>query len=426
MEPSFSFSMSSLYLPLILLAFCLLMVAFLSSSEAAIISVNRLRIRHLVEKGSKKARKVQNVLAKHDRFFATILATENLFIILATSVGTALALSFLSGEEGILAATIFMTVVIVIFGEITPKTIAAQKAEQYSLFVAGLVELLIWILTPLMSILTFIPNILLKYLDRKPAHRPFPTIEELKMMISLSTKQGILLDEEESLLNNIFEFAEARAGDAMVPRTRMASVEVTASLRECVEKFVQTGYSRFPVHEGNLDTILGFVDVRRILAALSTGEAQFGEGHTVREFLTPAVFIPESKKIGHLLRQMQEEHFQLAIILDEYGGTAGLISLTDIIEEIVGKFETTLKGESPVQPLDEKNLIVPASARLEEIEEFLGIKLNHQEYQTVGGLVFGLMGRVPEVGEQIRFQSLKFTVTEKDGYKISRVMVTRP
>lgn len=404
-----------------LLAVLVMMVGLLSSSEAALLSVSWLRIRHLLEKGDKKAVVVERILEKKDKLLSTILFTENLCIIMASSVGTALTLQVLKGSEAVIISTIVMTIVILIFGEITPKTLSSHYAEQFALLVAGPIELWMKIWSPLVWFFSLIPGTILKIAGKTNKEKDAPTSEELSTIINLSERHGELEAEEGELLRNILELAELTVGDVMVPRTKMTAFEITSSKEDLVSKLPKTSYSRFPVFEGSLDHIVGFMDIRDILLGVAKGELP----GSIKEYLKPPVFVPESQKVGKLLARMKQEQFQMAIVLDEYGGTAGMVTLTDLLEEIVGELETRLHKANQTLSKDDKSLIVPAETKLEDISEWAGFELPEEEYITVGGLVFTLFGRELQEGESVEKDGLRFTVIEKKGYKIAKVMVAK-
>lgn len=404
-----------------LLVFLVMMVALLSSSEAALLSVSWLRIRHLLEKGDKRAVVVERVLEKKDKLLSTILFTENLCIILASSVGTAIASEIIKSGAAVIISTTIMTVVVLLFGEITPKTLAANFAEQFALFAARPIELWMRICTPVVWFFSLIPNLILRITGKKAGEKDAPSPEELSTIINLSEKHGELEAEEGEFLRNILELAELWTGDVMVPRTKMVAFDINSTIMDIIQKIPGTGYSRFPIYESSLDQIIGFLDIRDLLTAAAK-EKTIGY---VKEYLRPPVFVPESQRVGKLITRMKKEHFQMAIVLDEYGGTAGLVTLTDLVEEIVGELESHRHKDEKTFLRGDNSIIVTTETKLEDMAEWLGFELVEEEYSTVGGLVFSLMGHEPKEGESIESGNLKFTVTEKKGYKISKVMITK-
>lgn len=406
---------SILFIPILLLA----ALAFLSGAEAAILAANRLRAKHRAQIGDKGAEAVNRLLAKKHDFLPVVLALETLLTVVITTLSTAFAQEFYPGARSLFVSALLTTLVVLLLGEILPKTIATHRSDRFAYFCAPVILFITTVFSKLFHPLTWILGHLLNLLGHDTPHA-VPTETELKYLISLSREHGILQKDEEELLQNIFDFTDAKVGEIMVPRTQVQSIEADASGQEVLEKFAQTQKSRFPVQVKTLDHVIGLVDIRDILVALSKGE----NVADLQPFIKPAVFIPESKRVGQLLQEMRQEHFQLAILIDEYGGTAGLVTLTNLIEEIVGTLEKKA-FHAEIKPVDEKNVIVPASAKIEEIEEKLAVKLNAENVQTIGGFVFNLFGRVPEQGEHIRYQNVKFTVTQKEGYRINQVMITK-
>lgn len=393
-------------------------LAFLSGSEAAILAANRLRARHQAELGNKGAKALLELLLIKEDFLPLLLACETLLTVVITTIGTAVAEKFQSGAGGLLISAVLITLLILSLGEILPKTFATHHPDRLAYFLSPGILGFSRILAVFLRPFTFLLRQLLKTVGSSAIHA-IPTEKELKYLISLSREHGMIQQEEEELLQNIFDFTDAKAGEIMIPRTEIQNLEADSTIQEAFAKSIETKLSRFPVCVKDLDHVIGFLDIRDLLAA-----GKENEQGSIRPYIHPAVFMPESKRVGSLLNEMRKEHLPIALIIDEYGGTAGMVSLTDLLEEIVGAYEEPSEKEA-IRSIDERTSIVPASTRVEEIEESFDVSLDRKEFQTVGGLVFGLFGRVPRQGEQIRYQNLRFTVTEIDGYRIRRVMITK-
>lgn len=399
-------------------AILLLILAFLSAAEAAILAANRLRARHNAELGGRGAKAVLELHAKKSDFLPSILAAETLITVVMSTLGTDLADFYFPGAKGLFLSALIVTFFVLSFGEILPKTLAALKPNRFSYIAAPLILRLTRFLSILLHPITWALGKIIALIE----HEPMQTVaseKELKYLISVSREHGILLEEEEELLHNILDFTDAKAGEVMTPRTHVESFEETTTVSQALLKFRETGHRRYPVRQNDLDHIIGIVEIGDILLLMAENKPV----PPIKELIRPPVFVPESKRVGKLFSEMKEEGFHFAVVIDEYGGTAGIITLTNLLEKIVGTLEKRTGRQ--IFPLDEKNLIVPAGARLEEIEEKFNVPIDIKEYQTVGGLVFGLFGRVPNEGEQIRYENLKFTVTQRDGYKIHQVMVTK-
>ncbi|HBN08070.1 MAG TPA: hemolysin, partial [Cyanobacteria bacterium UBA8530] len=313
---------------------CLFGVAFFSSSEAAIISVSKIRIRNLAEKENPKAKAVQRLLLQHDRFFGTILMLENFLIIIATSLFTVMATEFLKGqgqssEWGLLAASLSMTVLIVLFGEITPKTFAAQNAENYALMVAPLLEGIVWLATPLVTMFTTITNLFVRLGNRRfranqPAITPYVTEDEIRMLVDAGQKEGVFEQEETDMIHSVIELGDTTAREIMVPRMDITALSVDASFAEVIDTAISQGHSRIPVYQNSSDNIIGVLYVKDLLEFLRTGERPY---RIPTELIHPAFYVPESKRIDELLKEMRRAKTHLAVVIDEYGGTAGLVSI---------------------------------------------------------------------------------------------------
>lgn len=421
-EPALPMGTDSIWLGLAILAVCILFVAFFSSSEASLLYVSKIRIRYLAERGSKGAQAVQRVLSKHDKLFATILFTENAFIILASSIGTALALSIV-GNEGIYIATISMTILIVLFGEITPKTFAALNAERVSLFASRPIELIIKLVSPAIWFLTALANLFIGFARGHPkAKPPFVTVEELRMQISIAQQEGVVAELEKELLHNVFEFGHSLVREVMVPRPEVVGISESATIDEFLSVFSRSHFSRFPVYKDSLDDIVGIVLIKDVLQGLADRSLQLKMG--LSALVRPVPFVPETKRTGELFYEMQASKTQVAIVIDEYGGTAGMVTIEDLVEEIVGEIcdETTVE-EHHVQRVDDGTLVIDGQTRIDELAELAGISLPEGDYDTVAGYVLGRLGHIPDVGEQVVFDGLTMTVSEMDGLRISQVKV---
>jgi putative hemolysin len=422
--------MESLAIPpilsIIIIIICVLCVAFFSSSEAALISVNRLRIRSMVEKGNPNAISVQRIRDEHGRLFGTILLTENFFIILASSLGTALAISLFPAYRYVtVIASVIMTVFIVMFGEITPKTFAASNASKVALMVARPMQFIIRIMHPVVWLFTSVTKVVIKLFGGDAEKSPFVTEEEIKAIISIGQEEGALDVEEKAMLHKVFEFGDTLALEAMRPRTEIISIPNDAKVSEALSLVAEHGHSRYPVIEESVDEVQGVLYVKDLVIAMSRGEID--ENDAIKRMVRPAYFIPETKRVRELLTEMQKQKIQMVIVIDEYGGTAGLITLEDLMEEIVGSIQDEFdREESEVQIVDEKNFVVAGSADLDEVSQETGINIHSEDFNTIGGFVFGLFGRMPHPGETLKYKDLKFEVLEMDERKIGSIKITKP
>jgi len=411
-------------LSLLIMALSIMVVAFFSSSEAALISVNKIRIRRLATEGNASARAVERLVANHERLFATILLTENAFIIFSSSVATTFFHTILPGGTE-LVATLIMTVLVVILGEITPKTFAAQNAERLSLLVARPIEAWTRIARPVIWLFTLATNFLLRLLHSRTAmHSPFVTEEEIRMLVDIGEREGTVEDVEGAMVHRVFEFGDRRAAEAMIPRPDIVGLPAAATIGDLLQTFGGSSHARFPVYEEDLDDIVGILSIKDVMLALSQGAA-YDSG--IRDLVRPVMFVPENKRIGQLFAEMQRKNVQMAIILDEYGGTAGLVTTEELVEEIVGTLSDELvTGAEEVQSIDERTYRVDAGMRVDEVNEELALDLPESEdYETVAGFVLAQLGHIPREGEETRYQNLKITVTEMAGVKVEMVTITK-
>ncbi|HDH13386.1 MAG TPA: HlyC/CorC family transporter [Nitrospirae bacterium] len=414
-------------LSFLIIIICIIFIALLSTSEVAFISLNRIRLRHLVEKGDKNAKIAQKIRDEHDRLFSAVILSGNLFTVLATSVGTAVAISLLGKDIGIIIATIAMTVLTVIFGELAPKTFAVTHAEKISLTLARPIEIYIKLIAPLVWIFNKLSNFIIRLFggEVKPAPQLL-TEEEMKAMIKIGEEEGAIEKEEKEMLHNVFAFGDKKVTEAMVPRTEIVAIPEEAAVADVLTLVEEEGYSRYPVIKETVDTITGVLYVKDIIRKMAKEEVP--PRTAIKNFVRDAYYIPESKMVTSLLDDMQKNKFQIAIVVDEHGGTAGLITLEDIMEEIVGglqdEFEA-IEAEKEVEILDERTFVVSGSTGIDEINELVGIDIESEEFHTIGGFLFGLFGHLPKTGEQLRYHGLRFLILEMDGRKIEKIKISK-
>ena len=402
----------------------ILLYALVNAVEIAVASVNRIRIRHLAEEGSMRARAVQSLLERQERFFAFIVLLQNVGVVLASTMGGFLALEVVGGIEGVIAGTVVLTLVIALFGEITPKVLAAHSGERFPLLVAPTVRLLMVIARPMVVVLAAAPTVLSRIIfgDREIAHTVSEA--ELRMLIDIGAEEGAVEEEEAELLERVFRFGDRRVNELIVPRTEIVWIEKGATVRDFYETFASTPHSRFPVFEEDQDHVVGVVNIKDVLRAIS--EEQMTDESPIDLAMRPALFVPETKYAGVLFFEMQQAGQQMAIVVDEYGGTAGLVTLEALIEELVGAVgdELTRHGEEFVE-VDERTVQIDAGMGIHDVNEELDLELPEGDYETVAGFVLSQLGHIPDPGEQFTFNGLRIAVTKVEGRKVEEVTVTR-
>lgn len=414
----------------LIIIFCLILVALLSSSEASFIAVNRIRLRSLIEKGNDRAKTAQKIRDQHDKLFSAVILSGNLFTILATSIGTAITINFLGEDHkdfGIVIATVVMTFLTVVFGELAPKTFAVSHAEKIALFMAKPMELYIRLISPVIWIFNKLSHLTIRLFGGEVKPSPqFLTEEEMKAMISIGEEEGAIEKEEKEMLHNVFEFGDKKVSEAMVPRTEIVAISKDAVVADVLNLVSTKGYSRYPVIKKTVDNIIGVLYIKDILLKMSKEEVN---GQTeIKNLIRDVYYVPESKMVTALLDDMQKNKFQIAIIVDEHGGTAGLITLEDIMEEIVGSLQDefeAIEAEKEVEIVDERTFVVAGHTGLDEINELVSVELQSEEFHTAGGFLFGLFGHLPKVGEQLRYHNLQFLILEMEGKRIEKIKISK-
>lgn len=401
-------------------------LAVISSAESSVIAVRKFRIRHLAEQGDPRAKAVQSLLDAHDKLFSAVVLSGSLFTIIASSIGTVVLISIMGEKYGIVTATLVMTFLTVVFGELAPKTFAVSHAERVSLFLARPLQFYVKLIYPLIWIFLVSANFILRLFGVKDRPvSPFVTEEEIRTMINIGGEEGTIEEQEKKLLHRIFEFGDTEVSEAMVPRTEMTVISSDATVAQAMQLVSEKGFSRYPVYQENSDNILGILYIKDLLITMSQTDIT---NLSVSNFMREAYYIPETKMVTQLLDEMRKNKFHIAIVVDEYGGTAGLVTLEDIMEEIVGglqdEFEE-IKAETEIEIIDEKTFVVSGQTPLDETEDVLGARIDSEDFNTIGGYVFGLFGRLPKVGEQVRTPEFRFMVMETEGRKISKVKITK-
>jgi CBS domain containing-hemolysin-like protein len=425
MEATLPIGSDNLPVTIATMVLCVILVALLAGSEAALLSVSKIRIRNLAEQGVKSALAVAKLVEKHDKLFATILTTENFFIIIASSLGTATALKMF-GPEMLIWASLVLTILVVIFGEITPKTFAAQNAEKVSLLVARPMLWLVTITSPFISILSAITAMLLRLTGQHGrVHSPFVTEEELRMMIDVSSTEGVLQHEERELLQNVFEFGDTVASEVMISRTRVIALEDDTTLRDLLHTAAETGHSRYPIYHESIDTVVGIIHLKDALVTLAGDPAAMDQ--PILALMKPPVFIPENKKIAELLPLMQKRRLQMVVVADEFGGTEGIVTIENLLEEIVGDIddEHHVDDEAEVQTVDEKTAVVDGTVTIDDVNDQVQINLPYGPYQTLAGFIMTQLGHIPHAGEKLIYDSIEFTITEVHGPRVDKVTIVK-
>lgn len=403
-----------------ILIVCLIFSALFSASETALMSLSKIRVKQMVENKEKGANKINKLLSDPSRLLSAILIGNNVVNIGASSLMTSLAIDVF-GNTGVGVATGIMTLLILIFGEITPKSLAAQNSEKISLRLSGFVEFVIIIVTPISFVLTIITSFMVKILGGKvDKNKPFITQEELKTMVNVSYKEGVLEGEEKDMIYNVFDFSDSEVNDVMVPRTEIVAIEVDLPYEEIIDIINKEQYSRIPVYENTIDNIIGVLYVKDLLFLDSNKEAHFD----LRKYMRQPYFTPEFKSIKELFKEMRTNRTHMVVIIDEYGGTEGIVTIEDVVEEIVGDIEDEYdKDIIKMEVIKEDEYLVNGNVRIDAINDLIGTHIESEDYDTIAGFVIGIIDRLPELGEEIEYENIKFIVESIDRNRIKKIRI---
>ncbi len=404
------------------LVICLIVAALASLAETSITSVSRIRIKRLQEAGSQRAAIVSNLLANPGLFFSTILIVNSLALIAAASLATIIALHY-TRQWGDLVATVLLTVVVLVFAELTPKTLAIAHAERVALFIAPGVQALATILTPIIVVLNWFTGSVARLLGQTPAPRgPFVNEEELRMLVAVSEEQGVIEEEEKEMIHSIFEFSDTAVREVMVPRVDVVAAEVSATPGEVIDLMLKAGHSRIPIYQGSIDEVVGVAYDRDLLKYLREGSTS----GSLRELCREPMFVPESKKVDELLREFQRRKVHLAIVVDEFGGTAGIVTIEDLLEEIVGEIQDEYdEEEEAIQLLSPDEAVVNATVSLGDINDQLELDLRSEDADTLGGYVYQHLSEMPAAGDEFQADGAHFSVLSTHGRRVKKVRVRR-
>jgi len=410
-----------LYLVLFLL--CLILSAFFCSSETAFFSVQRIKLEHMVSTEVKGARRVARMLERPDKFLSTVLLGTNLVNTAAAALATALVISVLP-EHGVLISTVGVTVVLLIFAETTPKTLATQHAEKLAMLFTRPLTFFSWLFTPFVIVLSWIAVGFTKMVGGTPVSKYIASPEEIRTMIAMGEKEGTVKEAEADMLDKVFDFGDRPVREVMVPRPDVVAIEQGARISEFLALYAESPLSRFPVYQENMDNVVGILSVKDVLMARA--KDGFDKDGTIDELVRPAYFAPETKRINDLFAEMRDKNFRMCVVVDEYGGTAGIVSLTRLVEEIVGPVGDELaEVEKDFEVINEYTFQVDGSMRIEEVNEEMELDLPEGDYETVAGFVLHLLGHIPKQNEQLRYKGLKLVVTEMRGRKIEKILLTK-
>lgn len=438
----FKFMDPDLPIKIIVLFLLIMANAFFAMSEIAIISLNDNKMKFLAEQGNKKAEKILKLTADSSGFLSTIQigvtlagflasasAASNFSVPLANAVAKLFGMqqpnAFINAVSTVLV-TVIISLITLVLGELAPKRIALKKSEGVAFKAVSVLLFIKKIMKPVVVFLSFATNLVIRLFGIDPTEEEEEvTEEEIRLMVDAGEENGVLEESQKEMINNIFEFDDVCVSDVMTHRTDMEAVEITDSIEEAVKTAIDHGFSRIPVYEDELDNIVGILYIKDLLQYI--GKA-VPKGKKIEKLMREVNFVPESKKCGDLFEEMTEKHIHMAIVSDEYGGVAGLVTIEDLLESIVGNIQDEYdKEEEEAVKLNDNTFDIDGTADIEEVEETLDIKFPEGEYDTIGGFIMSELGYIPTENEhpQITYSGYKFTVEEIEERRIERILAEK-
>lgn len=402
---------------IVIMVLCVIGSAYFSATETAFSSLNKTRIKALAEKGSKKAALASRLSENYDKLISTILIGNNIVNILVASIGTVLFVRICGGDIGATVSTVVVTVVVLIFGEITPKSIAKDQPERFAMFSAPFIRLFIVVLSPVNFLFSMWKKLVSRLVRVKEDEKM--SQEELLLLVEEVQQEGAIDDDEGDLLRSAIEFTERKAEDILTHRVDLEAVEQNQSKQEIAHAFVESRFSRLLVYEETIDRVVGVIHVKDFFTADGITEKPIGE------LMTEPLYIQKSVKIDDLLKLFQQNKAHLAVVVDEYGGTVGIVTMEDVFEELVGEiWDEHDEVVEEFQQLSSDTYRVDCSVNVEDFTAFFDLELE-TERNSVGGWVMECLGKIPEVNDCFEDHDLQVTVTETDGKRVTFVTVVQ-
>lgn len=403
---------------IIALVFLVAMSAVFSSSETAITSVSKIKVRQLDQKDNKNAHLLKKLHDNMQTTISTILIGNNIVNIAASSIATILFTNIFH-QNGALISTVVMTVFVLIFGEVLPKTIAQYKNKSVALKFSRFIYLLTIVFKPIVKVLNLLTRLVIKLFVGEDEDSSTLTEEELKTLVEVSEEEGVLKNQETEIMINALELKETLAVDIMTPRTSMASVDIEDAESDLKEIIKNITYSRIPVYEGSIDDIIGVLHIKELAHKIIEDDRDF----KVRDILKPAFYAYEYIPVVDLFKQMRTKNISISIIIDEYGGTSGIVTMEDILEELVGEIDDEYDNEKEVTKLSDNEYLVDPEMRIDEVNERFDLDIQSDKFDSIGGFVIELLDRMPKSKDEVEFENLKFVVVNVDKRKITQLMI---
>lgn len=430
---------SDIWTQILLILFLIGVNAFFAASEMAIVSVRQARLKPLIDGGNKAAILVSKFLEEPSKLLSTIQIGITFAGFLASAIGAQslssgfavylknLNIPIVSASSTVIA-TLIITAIIgfftIVLGELVPKRLALEKSDKIALAVAKPIRILFTIVSPAVRMLAFMTNVIAKLLGgSNDFDNSQITEEEIRLMINVGEEKGIFQQTETNMINSIFEFDNTAAKEVMTPRTHIIAVNIDATVDEILEIVIEENFSRIPVYENSIDNVIGLLYVKDLFALIrKSTEWEI----SLKDLIRPAYFVPEYKKIDELFKEMQKSKTHIAIVIDEYGGTAGLITIEDLLEEIVGNiFDEYDDVVLEYEQIDDDTYLVDGLLGINEINDIMHLDLPEEEFDTISGMILSLSGKMPEVGEEVEFEDVSFRIEEVDDKRISKIKIQK-
>lgn len=403
------------------LALASLVMAFVAAAEVSLVTISRANVRQLIEDGAPRAQALQTLLEDPPHFVIALMALKGAAYVSAASSAAWLALEASGGSLMRLALALVATWGMVLCIQIVARAAAMRSLQSSALRLGRPVRFLATLLAPLTAALRTLGDLVLGAANKASTRDLFLSEDGLRFLINVSDEPGLIEEDEKEMIASIFELSETVAREVMVPRIDIVAVEQNASLREALDAIIQAGHSRIPVYRDNVDNIQGVLYAKDLLPPFRDGRHDV----PVTELMRAAYFVPESKKVDDLLKELQQRKVHMAIVVDEYGGTAGVVTIEDLLEEIVGEIQDEYDSELPmVVKVNDDEFLVDARISIYEVSKLLGVELPAEESDTLGGFIFSQLGRVPTVGSQVHYDHLTLDVISVTGRRIQQVRVT--
>ncbi len=409
--------MGSNTISLIIIIACIVMSGYFSATETAFSSLNRVRIKNMAEKGDKKAQLVLKMSESFDKMLSTILIGNNIVNIACSSIATVLFISLLNEDIGPTVSTIVLTVVLLIFGEISPKSLAKEYPEKFAMFSAPILRVLMFILTPV-NFIFMLWKKLLSLIFKSPVDTGI-TEEELLTIVEEAEQGGGIDKDESDLIRSAIEFNDLEVRDIFTPRIDVEGIALDVSKEEAAKVFSESGYSRLPVYDGSIDNIVGILYLKDFY------NSAFNRQTSIESIMKPAIFVPKSKKIGDLRKELQEKQLHIAVVMDEFGCTEGIVTLEDILEELVGEiWDEHDEIVREISQTDDNTYLVSGKTNIEKVFELLDIEPEF-EAMTVSGWVMEVLKKIPSEGDAFERQGLRVRVQKMNGRRIDQLEIVR-